>query len=97
MAKMGTLPHYLYTQNTHEVARNTDPYNNESDKRAANYDHLNYASISQNDEESNVDQCKLKETLEFSEESDVEEGNAGLVDTDDAALFSFGRRTCFSI
>ena len=62
MAKMGTLLHYLYTQDTHEVARNTVPYDNESDKRAANCEHLNDASISQNDEESNDDQCNLKET-----------------------------------
>ena len=40
MAKMDTLPHYLHTQDTHEGARNTVPYNNQSDKRAANCDHL---------------------------------------------------------
>ena len=97
MAKMGTLPHYLYTKGTHEVARNTVSYNNESDKRVANCDHLNDASISQNDKESDVNQCKLKETDEFSEESDVEEGNTGLIDIDDAALFLFRRWTCFLI
>ena len=95
MAKMGTLLHYLYTQDTHEVARNTVPYDNESDKRAANYEHLNDASISQNDEESNDDQCNLKETDEFREESDVEEENAGLVDIDNAALFLVGRVSRF--
>ena len=52
MAKRGTLPHYLYTEDTHEVATNTVPYNNESDKRAANCEHLTDASLSQNDEES---------------------------------------------
>ena len=44
MAKMGILPHYLYKQDTHEVVRNTVPYNSESDKRAANCDHLIYQS-----------------------------------------------------
>ena len=95
--KMGTLPHYLDTQDTHKVARNTVPYNNENDKRASTCDLLNDASNSQNDEESNVDQCKFKETDEFNEESNVEEGNAGLADIVDAALFLFGRCTCFSI
>ena len=90
MAKMGTLPHYLYTQDTHEV-----PYNNESDKRAANCEHLNDASISQNDEESNADQCSLKETDEFSEESDAEEENTGLVDIDDATLVLVERASRF--
>ena len=55
MAKMGTLSHYLYTQDTHKVARNTVPYYNKSNKRAANCEHLNNASNSQNDEESNDD------------------------------------------
>ena len=76
---MGTLPHYLYTQGTHEIARNTVPYNNASDKRVANCDHLIGASISQNDEELNDNQCKLKETDKFSEEIDFEEENTGLV------------------
>ena len=62
MAKMGTLLHYLYTQDTNEVARNTVFCDNESDKRAANCKHLHDASICQNDEESNDDQCDLKET-----------------------------------
>ena len=84
---MGTLPHSLYTQDTREVARNAVPDDNESDKRAANCEHLNDTSIIQNDEESNDDQCNLKETDEFSEESDVEEENTGLVDINDAALF----------
>ena len=57
MVKMDTLPHYLYTQDTHEVARNTVPYDNESDKRAANCEHLNDASISQYEEEPNDDHC----------------------------------------
>ena len=84
---MGTLPHSLYTKDTREVARNAVPDDNESDKRAANCEHLNDTSIIQNDEESNDDQCNLKETDEFSEESDVEEENTGLVDVNDAALF----------
>ena len=84
---MGTLPHSLYTQDTREVARNAVPDDNESDKRAANCEHLNDTSIIQNDEESNDDQCNLKETDEFSEESDVEEENTGLVDINDEALF----------
>ena len=86
---MDTLPHYLHTQDTHEVARNTVPHNNQSDKRAANCDHLHDTSVSQNDKVSNNDQCKLKETDEFSEKSDVEEGNTGFVDIDDSALFLF--------
>ena len=90
MAKMGTLLHYLYTQDTHEVARNTVPDDNESDKRAANCEFLNDTSISENDEESNDDHFNLKETDEFREESDVEEENIGLVDIDDAALFLVG-------
>ena len=65
----------------------TVSYNNESDKRVANCDYLNNASISQNDEEPNVGQCKLEKTDEFSEESDLGEGNSGLVDIDDAAVF----------
>ena len=95
MAKMGTLPHYFYAQDTHEVARNTVPYNNVSDKIAANFEPLNDASISPNDEESNDDQCNLKETDEFREESDVDEENTGLVDKDDAALFLVGRASRF--
>ena len=98
VAKMDTLPHYLYTQDTHEVAKNTVPYDNESDKRAANCEHLNSQNrtfISQNDEESNDDQCNLKETDEFSEESDVEEENTGLVDIDEAELFLVGRASRF--
>ena len=63
MAKMDTLQHYLYTQDTHKVARNTVPHNKESDKRAANCEHLNDVSINQNDEESNDDQCILKEKV----------------------------------
>ena len=85
----------LYTQGIYEVARNTVSYNNESDKRAANCDHLNDASNSQNDEESNDDQCKLKETDEFSEEGDVKEQNTGLADIDHAALFLVGRSSRF--
>ena len=98
VAKMDTLPHYLYTQDTHEVAKNTVPYDNESDKRAANCEHLNSQNrtlISQNDEESNDDHCNLKETDKFSEESDVEEENTGLVDIDEAALFLVGRASRF--
>ena len=53
------------------------------------------ASISENDEESNDDQCSLNKTGEFSEESDVEEENTGLVDIDDAALFLVGRASRF--
>ena len=95
MAKMGTLPHYLYAQDTHEVARNTFNYNNEIDKRTANCEHLNDASISQNNEESNDDQCNLEEIDEFSEESDVKDENTGLVNIDDAALFLIGRASRF--
>ena len=95
MAKMGTLPHYLSTQNTHEVATNTVPYNNENDKRAANCEHLTDAYISQNDEESSDGRCNLKETDEFSEESDVEEENTGLVDIDNTSLFLVGRASRF--
>ena len=95
MAKIGTLLHYLYTQYTHEVAGNTVPYDNKSNKRAANCEHLNDASNSQNDEESNDDQCNLKQTDVFSEESDVEKNNSGLADIDDAALFLVGRASKF--
>ena len=98
MAEMGTLPHYSYTQDTqdtHENTRNTVPYDNESSKRVANCEHLNDASISQNDEESNNDQCNLKETDKFSEENDVEEGNNGLMDIDHARLFLVGRASRF--
>ena len=44
--KMGTLPNYLDTQDTHKVARNTVPYNNENDKRPSTCDLLNDASDS---------------------------------------------------
>ena len=53
------------------------------------------ASISENDEKSNDDQCSLNKTGEFSEESDFEEENTGLVDIDDAALFLVGRASRF--
>ena len=43
---MGTLPNYLDTQDTHKVARNTVPYNNENDKRPSTCDLLNDASDS---------------------------------------------------
>ena len=98
MAEMGTLPHYSHTQDTqdtHENTRNTVPYDNESGKRVANCEHLNDASISQNDEESNNDQCNLKETDKFSEENDVEEVNNGLMDIDHARLFLVGRASRF--
>ena len=66
-----------------------------SDKRAANCEYLNDASISQNDQKSNDDQWNLRETNEFGEEDEIEEENAGLVDIDDEALFLVGRVSGF--
>ena len=68
MAIISTLPH-THIQDTHEVARNKVLYDNERGKIAASCEHLNNASISQNDEESNDDHCNLKEADEFCEES----------------------------
>ena len=81
----------------HKIRRNADPWNNDSDKWAANCYHLKDTSISQNYEESNDDQCTLKMAEDFSEERVVEDGNTVLVDIDDAALFLLGSWTCFSI
>ena len=53
------------------------------------------ASISENDEKSNDDQCSLNKADEFNEETEVEEENTGLVDIDDAALFLVGRASRF--
>ena len=36
MIKMVALRYYLYLHDTHEVARNKVPYNNENDKSAGN-------------------------------------------------------------
>ena len=51
--KMFALPYYFYLYDTHEVAMNKVPYINENDKRAGNFEHLNDATLSQNDEKSN--------------------------------------------
>ena len=99
MAIISTLPHThiqdTHIQHTHEVARNKVLYDNESGKIAASCEHLNNASISQNDEESNDDHCNLKEADKFCEESDFEEENTVLVNIDDAALFLVGRASRF--
>ena len=52
---MVALRYYLYLHDTHEVARNKVPYNNENDKSAGNCEHLSDVTINQNDEKSNDD------------------------------------------
>ena len=104
MAKMGTLPHYLYTQDTQEIARSIVPYYNQHKENSEHNRNQQNVSPGENHEgltndqkelETEVEHQEVEEIDEFSEESDTEEENSGLADLDDAAIFLVGRASRF--